>query len=72
MLSIKDKRKKNDDDKLLKHFQNAKFIVCQESNVIIEKTIQFKTKDNNENKLNHKFSENNIINYTTFVEKKQT
>ena len=39
MSNIKDKRRKNDDDELLEHFQNAKFVVRQKLNVIIEKII---------------------------------
>ena len=37
--SIKDKRKENDDDELSEHFQNAEIVVCQESNITLEKTI---------------------------------
>ena len=39
MSSIKNKRRKNDDDEQLEHSQNAKFITCQKSDVIIEKII---------------------------------
>ena len=36
---IKDKRRKNDDGKLSEYFQNAKIVVRQESDAILEKTI---------------------------------
>ena len=39
MLSIKNKRRKNDDDEQSEYFQNAKFVICQKSNVIIKKLI---------------------------------
>ena len=39
MSSIKDKRKKNDDDEQSEHFQDAEFVTRQKSNIIIEKTI---------------------------------
>ena len=39
MSNIKSKKKKNDDDEQLKHFQNAKFVTRQKSNVIIKKII---------------------------------
>ena len=44
----------------------------QKSNVIIEKTIQLETKNNNEKKSNHEFSENDAVDYAALVEKKQT
>ena len=37
MSDIKDRRKKNNDDELSEHFQNAKIVIRQESNVILEK-----------------------------------
>ena len=39
MSSIKDKKRENNNDKSSEHFQNAKFVVCQESDIIIEKSI---------------------------------
>ena len=39
MSSIKDKRRKNDNDKQSEHFQNAKFVIRQKLNIIIKKTI---------------------------------
>ena len=37
--SIKNRRKKNNDNKLSEHFQNAEIVICQESDVIFEKAI---------------------------------
>ena len=71
MSGIKDKRRKNDDDEQLKHFQNAEFVTRQKLNVIIEKIIQSKTKDDNEKSSNHEFSENDVVNYVALVEKKR-
>ena len=39
MSDIKDRRKKNNDDELSEHSQNAKIVVRQESNTILEKII---------------------------------
>ena len=39
MSNIKDKRRKNDDNELSKHFQNAEIVIRQESNIIFRKTI---------------------------------
>ena len=39
MSSIKDKKRKNDDDELSEHSQDAKIVIRQKSNVILEKTI---------------------------------
>ena len=71
MSSIKNKKIKNDNDKQSKHLQNAKFVTRQESNVIIEKTIQSETKDDNEKNSNHEFSENDAVDYVALVEKKR-
>ena len=71
MSNIKNKRKENDDDEQLEHFQNAEFVTRQESNIIIEKIIQFKTKDDNEKNSNHEFSENDAVDYVALVEKKR-
>ena len=71
MLNIKDKRKRNNDDKLSKHFQNAEIVVRQESNAIFKKIIQFETKDNKKKIFSHEFNQNNIADYTAFVEKKR-
>ena len=43
----------------------------QKSNVIIEKTIQSKTKNDNEKNLNHEFNEDNAVDYVALVEKKR-
>ena len=69
MSNIKDKRRENDNDELSKHFQNVKIVICQESNITFEKTIQFKTKDNNEKTFNNKFSKNDAVDYISLVEK---
>ena len=71
MSSAKDKRKENDDDELSKHLQDAEIVIRQKSNVILEKTIQSETRNDNEKTFNHKFSENNVVDYTALVEKKQ-
>ena len=71
MSNIKDKRKKNDDNELSKRFQNAKFVIHQKSNIIIEKTIQSETKNDNEKNSNYEFSENDVVDYATLVEKKR-
>ena len=71
MSSIKDKKRKNDDDELSKHFQNAEIIVRQKSNAILEKTTQSEKKDDNEKIFSHEFNENDAVNYTAFVEKKR-
>ena len=39
MSSIKDKKRKNDDDKLSKHSQNAEIVIRQELDITLEKTI---------------------------------
>ena len=72
MSNIKNKKKENDDDKSSKHLQNAKFIIRQKLNIIIEKTIQSETKNDNEKNLNYEFSENNAVDYATLVKKKRT
>ena len=72
MSNIKEKRKENDDDEQSEHFQNAKFVIRQKSNIIIEKIIQSETKDDNEKNLNHEFNENDAVDYVALVEKKRT
>ena len=42
----------------------------QKLNVIIEKTIQFETKNDNEENSDHKFNENDVVDYVALVEKK--
>ena len=64
-------KKKNDDDEQLKHSQNAEIIIRQESNTILEKTIQSETRNDNEKIFSHEFSENNAVDYTALVEKKR-
>ena len=70
MLSIKDRRRKNNNDKLSEHSQNAEIVIHQESDAILEKTIQSETRNDNEKTFNHEFSENNVIDYIVFVERK--
>ena len=65
---IKD-RKKNDDDEQSEQSQNAEIIICQESNATLEKIIQSETKNDNKKIFSHEFSENNVVDYTAFVEK---
>ena len=72
MSNIKKKKKKNDDDEQSKHFQNAEFVTHQKSNIIIEKTIQSETKNDNKKNSNYKFNENNVVDYVALVEKKLT
>ena len=72
MSKIKDKRWENDDDKSSEHSQNAKIVICQESNITFEKIIQFETRDDNKKTFNYRFSENDVVDYTIFVEKKRT
>ena len=69
--SIKNKEKGNEIDELSKYFQNTKIVIRQESNVTLEKTIQFETRYNNKKDFSHEFNENNIVDYTAFVEKKR-
>ena len=71
MSGIKDKKRKNDDDEQSEHFQNAEFVTRQKSNVIIEKTIQSETKNDNEKNSNHEFSKNDVVDYVALVEKKR-
>ena len=71
MLGIKNKRKRNDDNELSEHFQNAEIVIRQESNVMFKKTTQSETKDDNERIFNYKFSENDAVDYIAFVEKKR-
>ena len=72
MSNIKDKRRENDDDEQSKHSQNAKSVTRQKSNVIIEKTTQSETKDDNEENSNHEFNENDAVDYVALIEKKRT
>ena len=39
MLSIKNRKRKNDNDELSEHLQNEEIVIRQQSNVILEKTI---------------------------------
>ena len=71
MSNIKDRRRKNDDNKLLKHFQNAEIVICQESDAILEKAIQSEMKNDNKETFSHEFSENDVVDYIAFVEKKR-
>ena len=71
MSDIKDRRRKNDDNELSEHSQNVEIVIRQESDVIFKKTIQSETRNDNEKTFNHKFSENDAIDYTALVEKKR-
>ena len=70
MSNIKNKKRKNDNDEQSEHLQDAKFVIRQKSNVIIEKTIQFETRNDNEKNSNHEFNENDVVDYVALVEKK--
>ena len=65
-------KKKNDDDELSEHSQDAKIVIRQKSNVTFKKTIQSETRDDNKKTFNYKFSKNDAVNYTTLIEKKRT
>ena len=71
MSGIKDKKRKNDDDEQSEHFQNAEFVTRQKSNVIIEKTTQSETKDDNEKNSDHEFNEDDVVDYVALIEKKR-
>ena len=71
MSSIKDRRRRNDGGELSKHLQNAKIVVRQESDAILEKTTQSETRNDNEKTFSHEFSEDDVIDYTALVEKKR-
>ena len=71
MSGIKDKRRKNNDDEQSEHLQNAKIVICQESDIILEKSTQSETRDDNEKIFSHEFSENDAVDYIAFVEKKR-
>ena len=63
MLSIKGRKRKNDNDELSEHSQNAEIVIHQESNATLEKTTQSETKNDNKETFSHKFSENDAVNY---------
>ena len=71
MSGIKGRRKRNDDDELSEHPQNAEIVVQQESNATFEKATQSKTRDDNEKIFSHEFNEKNVVDYTAFVEKER-
>ena len=71
MSSIKGRRRKNDDNELSEHSQNAEIIIRQESNATLKKTIQFETKNDSEKTFNHEFNENDVVDYTALVKKKR-
>ena len=70
MSSIKDRRRKNDNDELSEHSQNAEIVIRQKSNVNFEKTIQFETRNDNKKIFSHEFNKNDAVDYTAFVKKK--
>ena len=71
MSGIKDRRKKNNDDELSEHFQNAEIVVRQESDVTFEKATQSETRNDNKKTFNHEFSENDAVDYTALVKKER-
>ena len=71
MSSIKGRKRENDDGELSEHPQNAEIVIRQESDVILEKTTQPETKDDNKKTFSHEFNEKNAIDYTALVEKKR-
>ena len=71
MSSIKDRRRRNDDDELSEHSQDAEIVIRQESNAILEKIIQPETRNDNKKTFSHEFSEKNAVDYTALVEKKR-
>ena len=71
MSDIKDRRRKNDDDELSEHSQNAEIVIRQKSDVILKKTIQSETKNDNKKTFSHKFSENDAVDYIALVEEKR-
>ena len=71
MSGIKNRRKKNDDDELSEHSQNAEIVIRPKSDVTFEKTIQSEMKDDNEKTFNYKFNENDAVDYIALVEKKR-
>ena len=72
MSNIKDRKRRNDDDELWEHSQNAKIVIRQESDAIFEKTIQSETKNDNEKIFSHEFSKNDTVNYIALVKKERT
>ena len=71
MSGIKNRRRKNDDDELSEHPQDAEIVVRQKSNATLEKTIQSETKNDNEKIFSHEFNENDAVDYIALVEKKR-
>ena len=72
MSSIKDERRKNNNDELSEYSQNAEIIIRQESDIIIKKTTQCEMRNNNKKIFSHEFSKNNAVNYIALVRKKRT
>ena len=71
MSSIKDRKKRNENDELSEHPQNAEIVIRQESDATFEKTTQSETRNDNEKTFSHEFSENDAVDYIAFVEKKR-
>ena len=67
--SIEDK--KNDNNELSEHFQDAETVIRQKLNATFEKITQFKMRNNNEKIFNHEFNENDAADYIAFIEKKR-
>ena len=72
MSSIKNRKRKNNDDGLSKHSQDAEIVIRQELKVFLGKTIQSKMKNDNEKTFSHEFSNNDVVNYIALVEMKRT
>ena len=70
MSNIKNKKIKNNINKLLKQFQNAKSVICQKLNSTFEKTIQSEMRNDNEKVLKYELNGNNAVDYTTLIKRK--
>ena len=71
MSSIKNRKRKNDDDELSEHLQNAEIVICQESDATFKKITQSETRSDNKKIFSHEFSENDAVDYIALVEKKR-
>ena len=72
MSNIKGRSRKNNDDELSEHSQNAEIVIRQESDITLEKIIQSETNNDNKKIFSHEFSENDVVDYTALVKKKRT
>ena len=71
MSGIKGRRRRNDDDELSEHSQNAETVIRQKSDITLEKATQPETRNDNEKAFNHEFSEDDAVDYTALVEKER-